>query len=138
MWLFCFNNSLIALRCVIPSRPYKPCLCALRLRLGAPGDVPPCMRHRFLPLIAGDWQGVPWRVFAPQRGLVCMGNLLCMGLFPCFCATSPLCIYVAHYGLSAGVDMHMLNRHLLLAFAPVFIEGFHQCRISAGQFIGVV
>jgi hypothetical protein len=32
-------------------------------------------------VIAGDWQGVPARVRAWQRGLKCMGNLLCMGLF---------------------------------------------------------
>jgi hypothetical protein len=50
--------------------------------------VPPCIRQRPLGM-AGDWQGVPFRVFAPHRGLWCMGNLFCMGLFIAF-LTYPL------------------------------------------------
>jgi len=33
------------------------------------------MRQRFLPFIAGDWQGVARRVFAPQRRLACIGPI---------------------------------------------------------------
>jgi len=57
----------------------RPCWSAFLFPLGAPVDLPPCIRH--LPLfIAGDLQRVPFRVFAPKRGLRCIGNLLCMGL----------------------------------------------------------
>jgi hypothetical protein len=47
--------------------------------LGAPGDIPPCIRHRPL-RIAGDRHELPRRVGAPQRGLRCIDNLLCIGL----------------------------------------------------------
>jgi hypothetical protein len=45
------------------------------------------MRQRLFPLTAGDLQGLPDRVFAPQRGLdsikrVLRGWLLVIGLFP--------------------------------------------------------
>ena len=62
---------------------------AFLLPFGAPGDAPPCIRQRPF-AIAGDWHGVPLRVRAPQRGLRCMGNLLCMGLFLRFsCVPTP-------------------------------------------------
>jgi len=54
----------------------------------APGDLPPCIRQRPFG-IAGDRQDVPFRVFAPHRGLRCMGNVLCMGLFIVFVAYPP-------------------------------------------------
>ena len=57
----------------------RPCLRAVVLPIGAPGDVPPCIRQRPFS-IAGDRHDVPFRVLAPQRGLRCIGNLLCMGL----------------------------------------------------------
>ena len=44
-----------------------PCFHALRLPLGAPGLVPPCIRHRPLPFTAGFLQGAPLRVLVPQR-----------------------------------------------------------------------
>jgi hypothetical protein len=47
------------------------------LRLGAPEPgAPPCMRQRFFPLTAGDLQGLPDRVLAPQRGLASIGPVL--------------------------------------------------------------
>jgi hypothetical protein len=51
---------------VAPERP--PCFQALRLPLGAPGLVPPCILHRRFPFTAGDWHSVPERVRARQRG----------------------------------------------------------------------
>lgn len=45
-----------------------PCFHALRLPLGAPGFIPPCIRHRFRPFTAGDWHSLPERVRARQRG----------------------------------------------------------------------
>src|SRR3954452_827293 len=42
---------------------------------GAPGDIPPCIRHRPFG-IAGAWHDLRLRVRAPHRGLRCMGNLL--------------------------------------------------------------
>ena len=50
-----------------------PCLRAFWFPSGAPEPLaPPCMRQRFFPDTAGDLQGVPARVFAPQRKLVCI------------------------------------------------------------------
>jgi hypothetical protein len=44
----------------------------------APGEGPPCIRHRPFG-IAGARHDFPPRVRAPQRGVSCMGNLLRMG-----------------------------------------------------------
>jgi len=52
---------------------------AFLLPFGGPGDRPPCIRQRPFG-IAGDWQGFPLLVRAPQRLLRFMGKLLCMGL----------------------------------------------------------
>src|SRR4029079_4498856 len=57
---------------------------ALLLPLGAPGDLPPCIRQRPL-AIAGDRQGLPFLVFAPHRALRCIARGLCVGLFIPFC-----------------------------------------------------
>ncbi|MEG8223913.1 hypothetical protein OSJ57_25455, partial [Sphingomonas sp. HH69] len=56
-----------------------PCFHAFRLPLGAPPLVPPCIRQRFRPLTAGDWQGFPDRVLAPHRGALARFSG-CMGL----------------------------------------------------------
>ena len=59
------------------SRVYRPCLSAFLLPRGAPDPgAPPCMRQRFLPLTAGDLQGLPDRVLAPQRRLESIGAVL--------------------------------------------------------------
>ena len=57
-----------------------PCFQALRLPLGAPLPLPPCIRHRFRPFTAGDWHSVPERVRARQR---CDSAMIagCIGLF---------------------------------------------------------
>lgn len=70
------------------SAEYSPCLKALRLPLGAPGDKPPCILHRPLG-IAGDWHTLALRVRAPQRierciGMDKRGKWLCMGLILVF------------------------------------------------------
>ena len=62
------------------SAVWRPCLRALELPIGAPVDLPPCILQRPF-AIAGDWHLIPFLVLAPQRGLRCMGNLLCTGLF---------------------------------------------------------
>lgn len=57
-----------ARRWAMDSALQYPCFQALRLPFGAPGVLPPCIRH--LPFgIAGERQGVPFLVRAPQRGL---------------------------------------------------------------------
>ena len=44
---------------------------------GAPDPgAPPCIRQRLFPLTAGDMQGFPERVLAPQRGLDNIGPIL--------------------------------------------------------------
>jgi hypothetical protein len=39
-------------------------------------SAPPCIRHRFFPFTAGDMQGLPERVLAPQRWLFNIGAVL--------------------------------------------------------------
>jgi hypothetical protein len=66
----------ISRRRPIASAVQRPCLNAFRLPFGAPGEGPPCIRH--LPFaIAGDRQGFPLRVLAPQRLARCLSK--CMG-----------------------------------------------------------
>jgi hypothetical protein len=44
---------------------------------GAPDPAaPPCIPLRFFPLTAGDMQGLPERILAPQRGLDSNGPVL--------------------------------------------------------------
>ena len=75
--------------------------------------------------MAGDRHGAFFLVFAPQRGLRCMGNGVCMGLsFVLFRCPSPLGD-LSHYRLPAVMDVDMLDGHLLLAFAAVPAEGLH-------------
>jgi len=95
------------------------------------------MRQRPLG-IAGAWQRVAFRVFAPQRGLWCMGSvldLLCIGLFLDFHGNpAPLAIRIgsidhAHHGLPARVHMHVLHGDLL-ALATVLSEPFKQVPVG--------
>jgi hypothetical protein len=105
---------------------------------GAPGDVPPCIRHRPF-FTAGDWHGLPRRVRAWHRDAWCMSHLLCMGLFLCFrCEPSPRALDVADYGLPAFVNVDVFDRHLLLALATVPIETFEQRRIGPRKLVCMV
>ena len=59
------------------SRVNLPCFNAFLLPRGAPDPgAPPCIRQRRLPLTAGDMQGLPARVLAPQRGVDNIGLVL--------------------------------------------------------------
>ena len=59
------------------SRVYWPCFSAFLLPGGAPEPgAPPCIRQRLFPRTAGDLQGLPERVLAPQRGLDNIGPVL--------------------------------------------------------------
>src|SRR5215212_11116882 len=108
-----FNILISALsvrRLSIASAVNRPCLSMpFALPLGAPGDAPPCMRH--LPFgIAGARHGLRLRVLAPQRGLRCMGEGLCMGLSAIFLLTptpSGCSRDVADHSLPALVDSHV-------------------------------
>jgi hypothetical protein len=69
-------NSLSALRHWISPCVKRPCLSAFWLPCGAPDpSASPCIRQRFLPWTAGDSQGLPDRVLAPQRGLSSMARM---------------------------------------------------------------
>ena len=84
------------------------------------------MRH--LPFgIAGDRHGLPLAllVLAPQRGLRCMSDLLCMGLILRLGVT-PTSRRVRHGPddrLTALMDVDVLDRDLLLPLSPVSIQG---------------
>jgi hypothetical protein len=59
------------------SRVYAPWRNAFRLPCGAPEpEAPPCILQRRFPRTAGDLQGRPDLVFAPQRGLESIGPVL--------------------------------------------------------------
>jgi len=80
---FCknFHDPFISARsCRRPAialRVYVPWRKALRLPRGAPDPAaPPCILHRCLHRTAGDLQGCPDRVFAPQRALASIGPVL--------------------------------------------------------------
>ena len=76
--------------------------------------MPPCIRHRRLPFTAGDWQAVPARVLARQRG-ACASRAGCMGLFDVFDIFAAPCMVVeliGNNGLPAFVDMDMAHRLL--------------------------
>jgi hypothetical protein len=63
------------------SAVWAPCFSAFLLPRGAPDPLAPlCIRHRFLPRTAGERQGRPGRVLAPQRGLASIGAVfrLCL------------------------------------------------------------
>jgi hypothetical protein len=101
---------------------YRPCLKAFLLPLGAPGDRPPCSRHRPFG-IAGDRHPLPLLVRAPHRRLRCIGDLLCMGLILKFRGNpSPRGPDHADDSLTAGMHVDVLHRHLLLALAAMPVQ----------------
>jgi hypothetical protein len=60
----------------------------------------------------------------------------CMGLTLCFrCEPSPPALDVPDDGLAAFVNVDVLDRDLLLAFAAVAIEGFQQRRVCPRELI---
>jgi hypothetical protein len=76
-----FHDCLISARTrlysAMASRVYAPCRNAFRLPRGAPEPgAPPCILHRRFPRTAGDLQGRPDLVLAPQRGLESIGPVL--------------------------------------------------------------
>lgn len=76
----------LAAAIALAERP--PCFRALLFPSGAPGFVPPCIRHRFRPFTAGDWHAVPERVRAKQRGADASRSG-CMGLIVNFSISLP-------------------------------------------------
>jgi hypothetical protein len=109
---------------VIASAVYRPCFKAFLFPFGAPGDGPPCIRQRPF-FIAGDWQGFPLLVLAPQRGLDCMSKS--MGLsFDFGRRTSPRrLVDVANNGIVC-VDRDVFHRDRLLSCSAVAIEALGQ------------
>ncbi len=93
------------------------------------------MRHRPF-FIAGHLQAVPLRVRAPHRGLLCMGNSPCMGLFfrlrliPC-----PRPAYEAYDSLTSLMDMNMLDRDFLLTLATMAVQRFKQGGVGSGKLV---
>src|SRR3979411_551081 len=113
-------------RSAMASAVKRPCLKAWLLPVGAPGDAPPCIRQRPF-VIAGEWHGVPVLVRARQRGLKCMGNLLCMGLYLRFRSIpTPRCPDHADHRLPAGMHVDVLHHDPLLTLAAVAVERFEQ------------
>src|SRR5262245_25686914 len=89
--------------------------------------------------MAGDWHRLPRRVRALQRGLWCIGNRLCMGLLLELARRpTPRGRDSTHDGLAAGMNVNVLDGHLLLTLAAVAIECVRQCRKAAGQLVRLV
>ena len=134
-------NVLASRRNATASTERPPCLQAFRLPRGAPlPTTPPCIRQRRLPRTAGDRHGLPERVRAPQRGLRCMGDRLCMGSFVTSCSTppSPRLGDDADDRLASRVDGDALDPdHLRLPLAPVPVERLQQHGVGAGQPTGL-
>jgi hypothetical protein len=73
----CCSNAWTCFRSSIACLANTPCFRAFWFCFGAPEPgAPPCIRQRFLPDTAGDRQGPPERVLAPQRGLASIGPVL--------------------------------------------------------------
>ena len=96
---------------MLPDR--APCFQAFLLPLGAPLPLPPCIRHLFRPLIAGDWHAAPMRVVAKHRGAawaLCIGLIGGLYIFP---VPGMMVELIGNDGLPALIHMHMA--HGLLA-----------------------
>jgi hypothetical protein len=142
--------------CCLASSEYLPCFQFARferanpISVRGPVLVPPCIRQRLLS-IAGPMQRVPLRVLAPHRGAMlgsptgllffshprrfAWGSLLVFLVIP-----TPRCtvVYGPNNGLTAAVNMNVLDSHLLFPFTPICFERFHlRCKRSQ-QTIGRV
>ena len=91
--------------------------------IGAPlSAAPPCILQRRLPRTAGDRHGFPLRVRAPQRSVLSLGNLSrCIRFLPFLLHVRR--VHGTDDSLTAGVDVDVLDRDLLLALAAVAIQG---------------
>jgi hypothetical protein len=74
-----FRSCLIRERSAFAPLLKCPCFQAFLFPLGAPVDLPPCIRQRPFRM-AGDRQRPSLRVFAPHRRLSSIASRLCMGL----------------------------------------------------------
>ena len=74
--------------------------------------------------IAGERQGLPFLVFAPHRGLKCMGNLLGCS-FPFRSTPSCPLLDMADYRLTTFMHVHVFHGDLLLAASSVALKSFH-------------
>jgi hypothetical protein len=101
---------------------YHPCLSAFLFPFGAPGDGPPCIRQRPFG-IAGDWHGLPLRVFAPHRGLDCMSKSMGLSLDFGRRASPRRLVDVADDGI-VRVDGNVLDGDRLLSCTAMPIEAF--------------
>lgn len=105
---------------------------AFLLPLGAPGDGPPCIRHRPL-AIAGDRQGLPARVRAPHLSARCsMGLILRFRLAP-----APRSFNHPDDCLSSGMHVDVLHCDLLLALAAVSVQRLQQGCKGPGELVGL-
>src|SRR5215831_7803893 len=85
---------------------------------------------------AGDRHGLPLRVRAPQRSVRCMGN--CSGgisFILQFLAIDFRRLHDTDDSLTAGVDVDVLDRDLLLTLAAVAIERTEQEGIGTAELV---
>src|SRR5262245_18601063 len=113
---------------------YHPCFSAFLFPLGAPGDDPPCIRQRPFG-IAGDWQGLPLRVFAQKRGLDCRSKWCGMSLDLGGCGYPRRLVDFSDDGV-VGVDGDVLDGDLLLTRPAMAVEPFGQDREGALCLVG--
>jgi hypothetical protein len=98
------------------------------------------MVQRLLPLATARRHGFPARFLAPQRNRrrMAKGSRLCrsMGLLLTFDRhPTPGVLNVADDRLPAGVDVDVLDGDLLLAVAPVPVQGLKQGGVGAAKFV---
>lgn len=99
--------------------------------LGGPVDFPPCIRH--LPFVmAGDWQDLPFLVFAPHRRESKNAGFA-WGLFAFSISYPSPLAYIAYDRLAALTDIDMLHGNSLLTFVPMSIQGFKLLGVKAHE-----
>ena len=91
----------------------------------------PCIRQTRQPLTAGFLHRKPERFeCAVHRGDECA---LCMGFASLSIGSLPPMVHIAHKCLSAALNVHTLNRHDLLGFSTLFLQGVQLGKIGAAQ-----
>jgi hypothetical protein len=64
-----------------------------------------------------------------------MAKGFCIGVLPIFARHPTSRLHSADNGLPAGMNMDVLDRDLLLALAPVAVQGFEKSAVCSGELV---
>jgi hypothetical protein len=94
--------------------------------MGAPlPGAPPCILQRDFPFTTGDWHSFPLGVRARHRSACFTRDPLCLGLFLIFMTPPTPGGDSTYDGLSALVDVDVLNGDMLLSPATMAVQSLH-------------